>query len=136
MQATKRATFADFKKKALQNKEVQKEYDALKPLFDIKKELVLARVNKGLTQDEIAKKIGTSKSNVLRLESLNNSYIPNLATLMKYAEALEMKLDIGFKISFKNSFLFFTLPIRLKDNEMVIEAIITDIGYYGGIYKK
>ena len=97
MQATKRATFADFKKKALQNKEVQKEYDALKPLFDIKKELVLARVNKGLTQDEIAKKIGTSKSNVLRLESLNNSYIPNLATLMKYAEALEMKLDIGLR---------------------------------------
>lgn len=97
MQATKRAIFTDFKKKALQNKEVQKEYDALKPLFDIKKELVLARIDKGLTQDEISKKIGTSKSNVLRLESLNNSYIPNLATLMKYAEALGMKLDIGLR---------------------------------------
>jgi len=97
METTKRPTFADFKKKALQNEEVRKEYDVLKPLFAIKKQLVAARVAKGLTQDEIAKKIGTSKSNISRLESLNNNYMPNLATLIKYAEALGMKLDIGFR---------------------------------------
>ncbi len=97
MQTTKRPTFADFKKKALQNEEVSKEYDALKPLFAIKKELIAARLSKGLTQDEIAKKIGTSKSNISRLESLNNSYMPNLATLIKYAQALGMKLDIGLR---------------------------------------
>ena len=97
MQTTKRPTFADFKKKALQNKEVSKEYDTLKPLFAIKKELIAARLSKGLTQDEIAKKIGTSKSNISRLESLNNSYMPNLATLIKYAQALGMKLDIGLR---------------------------------------
>ena len=97
MQTTKRPTFADFKKKALQNEEVSKEYDALKPLFAIKKELIAARLSKGVTQDEIAKKIGTSKSNISRLESLNNSYMPNLATLIKYAQALGMKLDIGLR---------------------------------------
>jgi len=97
MQATKRPTFADFRKKALQNEEVQKEYDKLRPLFTIKKELVAARLAKGLTQDEIAKKIGTSKSNISRVESLNNTYMPNLATLVKYAEALGMRLDIGLK---------------------------------------
>jgi len=97
MQTTKRPTFADFKKKALQNEEVRKEYDALKPLFAIKKQLVAARIAKGLTQDEIAKKIGTSKSNISRLESLNNNYMPNLSTLMKYAEALGMRLDIGLR---------------------------------------
>ena len=92
---TKKPTFADFKKKALQNEEVRKEYEALEPLFAIKKELVAARIAKGLTQDEIARKIGTSKSNISRLESLNNSYMPNLSTLMKYAEALGMRLDIA-----------------------------------------
>ncbi len=97
MQTTKRPTFADFKKKALQNEEVRNEYDALKPLFAIKKQLVAARISKGLTQEEIAKKIGTSKSNISRLESLNNTYMPNLATLMKYAEALGMRLDIGLR---------------------------------------
>ncbi len=97
MQTTKRPTFADFKKKALQNEEVREKYNALKPLFAIKKQLVAARVAKGLTQDEIAKKIGTSKSNISRLESLNNNYMPNLATLIKYAEALGMRLDIGLR---------------------------------------
>ena len=97
MQTVKRPTFADFKKKALQNAEVREEYNALKPLFAIKKQLVAARVAKGLTQDEIAKKIGTSKSNISRLESLNNNYMPNLATLIKYAEALGMRLDIGLR---------------------------------------
>ena len=58
MQTTKKPTFANFKKKALQNKEVEKEYNALKPLFAIKKQLVTTRIAKGLTQDEIAKKIG------------------------------------------------------------------------------
>jgi len=97
MQTTKRPTFTDFKKNALQNEEVLKEYNALKPLFAIKKQLVAARVIKGFTQDEIAKKIGTSKSNISRLESLNNNYMPNLATLMKYAEALGMRLDVGLR---------------------------------------
>ncbi len=63
MPITNRPTFADFKQKALQNKEVQKEYDALSPLFAIKKQFVASR--------------------------------PNLSTLMKYAEALGMRLDIG-----------------------------------------
>ena len=97
MQTTKRPTFADFKKKALQNEEMREEYNAHKSLFAIKKQLIAARVAKGLTQDEIAKKIGTSKSNISRLESLNNNYMPNLATLIKYAEALGMRLDIGLR---------------------------------------
>ena len=97
MQTNNRPTFANFKKKALQNEGVSKEYDALKPLFAIKKELIAARLSKAVTQDEVAKKIGTSKSNISRLESLNNSYMPNLATLIKYAQALGMKLDIGLR---------------------------------------
>ena len=95
MPITKRPNFSDFKKKALQNQEVKKEYEALEPLFKIKKQLIVARLSKGLTQDDIAKKIGTSKTNISRLESPNNSYMPNLATLMKYADALGMKLNIG-----------------------------------------
>lgn len=92
----KRPTFKDFKKRALQDAEVKSEYDALAPLFDIKKQLINARLNNGITQDEIAHKIGTSKSSISRLESLNNTFMPNVGTLIKYAEALGLKLDIGF----------------------------------------
>ena len=93
----KRPTFKDFKKEALKDTEVKAEYDALAPLFDIKKQLINARLNTGLTQDEIAHKIGTSKSSISRLESLNNSFMPNVGTLMKYAEALGLKLSVGLR---------------------------------------
>ena len=94
---TNRPTFKSFKEKALKNAEVKAEYDALSPLFAIKKQLVAARLAKGVTQEQIAQKIGTSKSNISRLESLNNTYMPNLGTLMKYAEALGLRLDIELR---------------------------------------
>ena len=94
---TNRPTFINFKDKALQNAEVKAEYVALSPLFNIKKQLVAARLAKGVTQEQIALKIGTSKSNISRLESLNNTYMPNLGTLMKYAEALGLRLDIRLR---------------------------------------
>ncbi len=94
---TNRPPFKSFRDKALKNADVKAEYDALAPLFNIKKQLVSARLSKGVTQEQIALKIGTSKSNISRLESLNNTYMPNLGTLMKYAEALGLKLDIGLR---------------------------------------
>ena len=92
-----RPTFKDFRIEALKDKEVKAEYDALAPLFDIKKKLINARLKSGLTQDEVALHIGTSKSSISRLESLNNTFMPNIGTLMKYAEALGLKLSVGLK---------------------------------------
>ena len=90
-------TFEEFRKKALSNPEVREEYKNLEPIFKIKKQLLQARLKKGLTQEEVARKMHTSKSNVSRLESLSNNYVPNLMTLMKYANALGCKID--FRIS-------------------------------------
>jgi len=45
-----RLNFKDFKKKALEDTEVKSEYDALAPLFDIKKQLINARLDNGFTQ--------------------------------------------------------------------------------------
>ncbi len=86
-------SFNEFKKKALSNLEVKEEYETLKPIFEIKKKLLQARLEKRLTQEEVAEKMHTSKSNISRLESLNNKYIPNLMTLIKYANALNCKID-------------------------------------------
>ena len=36
----------------------------------------------------------TSKSNISRLESLSNKYVPNLMILIKYANALGCKIDL------------------------------------------
>jgi len=86
-------SFDEFKKKALSNHKVREEYENLKPIFEIKKQLLQARLKKGLTQEEVADKMHTSKSNISRLESLNNKYIPNLMTLIKYANALNCRID-------------------------------------------
>jgi len=91
---TDRPSFNGFKAKAFENIEVKKEYDEFTPLFVIKKQFVATRLEKGITQEQIAQKIGTKKSNISRLESLNNSYSPNITTLIKYAQALGLKLDI------------------------------------------
>jgi len=90
-----RPTFKDFRKKALNNEEVKKEYDELTPIFQIKKELLTARIKKGVTQEELARRIKTSKSNISRLESLNNTYTPNLNTLIKYAKALNCEIRVS-----------------------------------------
>ena len=86
-------TFEEFRKKALSNPEVREEYENLKPIFEIKKQLLQARLKKGLTQEEVARRMNTSKSNISRLESLSNKYVPNLITLIKYANALGCKID-------------------------------------------
>ena len=92
-----RPTFTEFKKKALQDKEVRIEYERLGPLFEIKKEHIKARLQKGLTQEDVAKMIGTSKSNISRLESPNSSVMPNIATILKYADALGCNIE--FKLT-------------------------------------
>ncbi len=89
-----RPKFDDFKTKALQNSEVKKEYDTLAPLFAIKKQLIENRLSQGITQEQIAKLLGTSKSNISRMESLNNTYSPNLDTLIKYASALGLNVGL------------------------------------------
>jgi len=87
-------SFEEFKKEALSNPEVKEEYERLKPLFDIKRKLFQLRLSKGLTQEDVAKRIGTSKSNISRLENITNNYYPNLNTLIKYANALDCELSL------------------------------------------
>jgi len=91
-----RTTLTEFKKKALQDSEIQKEYDLLKPEYAIKKKLITMRKEAGLTQEQLAELMGTKKSNISRLESFKNNISPRLDTLMNYAKATghELKIDI------------------------------------------
>jgi DNA-binding XRE family transcriptional regulator len=92
-----RPSFKDFKNKALKDPEVKKEYNALIPIYDLRKKLIEMRVNKGLTQAEIAKIMGTNKSNISRLECGENVSYPTLATISKYAHALGYRVNVEFK---------------------------------------
>lgn len=77
--------FKKFKQKALENPEVRKEYDALEEEFSLIDQLITMRTKAGLTQEDVAKKLGTNKSNISRLERGKSN--PSWGTLNKYAAA-------------------------------------------------
>lgn len=91
-----RTTFQEFKKKALADPQVEKEYRELSPAYAWRKQLIRIRKDAGLTQAEIAELLKTNKSNISRLENVHSTISPRLSTLEKYAEAAGYDLQINF----------------------------------------
>ena len=89
-------THKQLKQKALSRKEVKKQYDELSVEFSVLRQFLAARKEAGLTQADIAKKMGTKPPAITRLESslATGSHSPSLATLEKYANALNCHLSI------------------------------------------
>jgi DNA-binding XRE family transcriptional regulator len=88
-------TFAQFKKEALKNEKIKMEYEKLEPEFELAKMLIEKRLKRGMTQKELAEKIGTKQTAISRLESGN--YNPSFLLLRKIAIALGSRLDITLK---------------------------------------
>lgn len=78
--------------RALQDPAVKAEYDRLGPIYELVFELVDARHRAGLTQAQLAERMGTTQSAVARLE--NARHMPSLAMAARYAEAVGQRLDI------------------------------------------
>jgi len=85
--------------RALQDPQVKAEYDALAPAFEMKRQMIALRKRAGLTQAEMAEKLGTKRSNISRLESINSDVSPRLSTIEEYARALGYSLHIAFEPS-------------------------------------
>ena len=93
-----RLNFEDFKKRALENPEVKKEYDALKETQDLRIELIKMRKEAGLTIEKVAECMHTSKSNISRLESPTylSRHSPKLSTLHQFAKICGKHLKLEF----------------------------------------
>jgi transcriptional regulator with XRE-family HTH domain len=89
-----RNTFKAFKAKALARPDVRREYEGLKEEFELLDEILKARTEAGLTQAELATRIGTTQSAVARLESSMGKHSPSIGTLRRYASALGYRLQI------------------------------------------
>jgi len=88
----KHLDFNDYKKEVLKNPRVKAEYDRLQPEFTLINALIEARKNKGLTQAQLAQKIGTKQSVISRLEIGRGN--PTLEFLKRFAKALNSTLEI------------------------------------------
>ncbi|MGF6429323.1 ribosome-binding protein aMBF1 (putative translation factor) [Bradyrhizobium elkanii] len=84
--------FEKLKARLLANPKVRAEYDALAPEFEIAAELLRARQRAGLSQSELAAKMGTSQSTIARLES--GQTLPSTKTLLRFAKATGSKFQI------------------------------------------
>jgi transcriptional regulator with XRE-family HTH domain len=89
-------TLKQFKTRALARPEVKKAYDDLAGEFAFLDEVLKARVESGLTQAEVAARIGTTQSAIARLESAEPKHSPSIATLQRYASAMGYKVEIRF----------------------------------------
>lgn len=74
----------------------RKEYDALEETFALFDALLKARYDAGLTQAEVAERMGTKTSAVARLEAGGGrqKHSPSLATLRKYAAAVDCRVEV------------------------------------------
>jgi DNA-binding XRE family transcriptional regulator len=84
--------FEKLKARLLANPKVKVEYEALAPEFEISAELVKARLRAGLSQAELAARMGTSQSTIARLES--GQTLPSTKTLLRYAEATGSRFHV------------------------------------------
>ena len=83
-----------FKSKALRRPGVKNAYDALEDEIQFLDEIFKARLATGLTQSEVAARVGTTQSAIARLESGGRRHSPSIATLQRYAKALGYGLEI------------------------------------------
>lgn len=88
-------SFNEYLDQQLQNKEFRKEYERLSPQRELAAALIDARAKEGLTQKELAARIGIRQSNLSRIET--GMVSPTIETLQRIAEGLGKKLDIQFK---------------------------------------
>lgn len=85
-------SFEEMKIDMLKDEEFRIEYEKLKPRYEAIEQIIRARKEQNITQAELAKRVGTQKSNISRLESGN--YNPSLDFLAKIAESLGKKISV------------------------------------------
>ena len=79
-------TLKALKAELLANPDTRAEYEAQADEFSMARELIAARSRAGLTQGEVAKRMGTTQSVVARLESGRHG--PSMRTVQRYAQAV------------------------------------------------
>ncbi|MFA6190128.1 MAG: helix-turn-helix transcriptional regulator [Candidatus Staskawiczbacteria bacterium] len=90
----KAVDFDDLLKKELKNPEFKKRFDEYGRQLEVAYQILQLRKRKGMSQAQLAKKIGTKQSNIARMESGQQNF--SMDTLEKIANALGLDLNISF----------------------------------------
>ena len=85
-------SMSEVRKTLMEDKEFVEEYNKLKPRYDLISQIIEERIKQNLTQEELALKVGTQKSNISRLE--NGSFNHSLDFIVKIANSLGKKVSL------------------------------------------
>jgi DNA-binding XRE family transcriptional regulator len=92
---SKKATnYEEFEAELLRRPGVRKEYDALRPKYNIIRAIIERRNQLQISQAQLAEIIGTKQPAISRLE--NGAYNTTLSTFFKVADALD--LDVSLEV--------------------------------------
>jgi len=89
----RKKTYDQLKRELLKDEKIKQTYENLGPEFSVIEMIIKKRMEKGLTQKELAIKIGTKQSAISRLES--GTYNPTLSFLQKVSKALDARLKLS-----------------------------------------
>lgn len=87
--------FSEVKELLMKDVEFKEEYEKLKPRYEFVSQIIEERSRQNITQEELALRVGTQKSNISRLES--GTYNPSLDFITKIAQSLGKKIEITLK---------------------------------------
>lgn len=79
-------TLRTLKTELLADADTRAQYDAMAGEFNMARELIAARSRAGLTQLDVAQRMGTTQSTIARLEG--GGRMPSIRTVQRYAQAV------------------------------------------------
>ncbi|MGI8706927.1 MAG: helix-turn-helix domain-containing protein [Actinomycetota bacterium] len=88
-------SWSELRKKVLDSDDAKRGYEEARLAYDLSVQVREAREAKGLSQSQLAERMGTQQSVIARLEG--GGITPTLPTLKRIADALGTKLTVGFE---------------------------------------
>ena len=88
-------TWEELEAELMSDPEFVKEWKKIEPQYQLKRQIIGARLKKNWTQAQLAEKVGTGQAVISRLESGNSK--PSIRLLERVARALETELHITIR---------------------------------------
>ena len=77
----------------IKDPEYKREYEKLEPEFQIARQVISARIGQKMSQEELARKVGTGQAVISRLEGMSGK--SSISLLERIAHALNIKIRLS-----------------------------------------
>ena len=89
------AKLSDIKELLMKDEDFKSEYERRKSRYEIISQIIEERSRQNITQEELALRVGTKKSNISRFES--GTYNPSIDFIVKIARSLGKEVQLKLK---------------------------------------